>query len=51
MEDWASKVADKILDDFVSYEGSDDLVQLHVAIAHALEEAHKRGRNETDSSE
>lgn len=47
MEIWASKLAEKILDDFVSYEGSDDLIKLHVAIAQALERAYESGRTGT----
>jgi hypothetical protein len=28
MESWAEKEAEKILDDFVAYEGADDLLKL-----------------------
>lgn len=47
MEIWASKLAEKILDDFVSYEGSDDLIKLHSSIAQALEHAYESGRTNT----
>lgn len=44
MDDWAAKVADTILDNFVSDQGSDDLIKLHLAIAAAVQHAYDFGR-------
>jgi hypothetical protein len=44
MEPWAEKEAEKLLDDFVDYEGADDLLRLQNAIAQALSRAYERGR-------
>ena len=44
MDDWAAKVADTILDNFVSDQGSDDLIKLHLAVAEAVQHAYDFGR-------
>ena len=44
MESWAEKEADRILDDFVAYEGPDDLLKLQQAIARALSRAYEAGK-------
>ena len=44
MESWADKEAEKMLDDFVAYEGADDLLRLQQAIARALCRAYEAGK-------
>jgi hypothetical protein len=44
MEPWSEKEAEKILDEFVAYEGADDLLKLQQAIAHALCRAYEGGK-------
>ena len=44
MDDWAAIVADTILDNFVSDQGSDDLIKLHLAVAEAVQLAYDIGR-------
>ena len=43
IEEWAETEAERILDSFVSYEGSDDLLKLEQAIAAALCRAYEMG--------
>ena len=46
MKDWADQEAEKILDEFVANEGSDDLLKLHEAIVRALYQAYEMGKKE-----
>ncbi|MDQ6733556.1 MAG: hypothetical protein M3Z35_05475 [Nitrospirota bacterium] len=43
---WADQEAEKILDEFVANEGSDDLLKLHEAIVQALCQAYEMGKKE-----
>lgn len=45
MEHWADQEAQKIVDAFLAYGGSDDLVLLHQAIIAALCRAYESGRD------
>ena len=44
MPDWAEKEAERIVDEFVASERSDDLLQLQQAIAVAMRDAYERGK-------
>lgn len=45
--DWAHTEAEKIVNAFLAYEGSDDLLLLQQAIAAALSLSYQRGRDGT----
>jgi hypothetical protein len=44
MTDWADNEAERIVDDFVANESSEDLLRLQEAIAAAIRDAYKRAR-------
>jgi hypothetical protein len=45
MTDWADNKAERIVDDFVANDSSEDLLQLQEAIAVAIRDAYERGKN------
>jgi len=44
MTDWADNEAERIVDDFVANDSSEDLLQLQEAIAAAIRDAYERGK-------
>jgi hypothetical protein len=44
MTSWADNEAERIVDDFVANNSSEDLLQLQEAIAAAIHEAYERGK-------
>jgi len=47
IQEWAETEAERIIDAFVSYEGSDDLLKLQQAVAAALCRAYEMGAEGT----
>ena len=45
VDDWADREAEKLLDAFLAYEGSDDLVLLQQAIVGVICRAYEMGRD------
>jgi len=44
MTDWANNEAERIVDDFVANDSSEDLLHLQEAIAAAIRDAYERGK-------